>query len=338
MCSLNAVRMFSASVSLNLNKCTYYLFIYFQYLLKMNQGVLVTLEDINTGLVYTTRLSPKDAHRVETDTVFASEVLSVLKKSQGESSSSSSMISTASTLDAEIPESEPDSVFKWSHQAVLLLIEEYRKREEDVISGKISQKRVWKSISEVLCRHGHDVTGPQCQSKFNGMKRTFKSIKDHNSKSGNNPRSWPYTEVMESLLGEKPFMNPVALASSSNRAHIENESSDVSSVDSDTSVGSSNSRKRKTSQIAEVIMKSRRMAEENKLKRHQQTMDQRTEILNALNKLIDKLQKGLIVKDYIYIRKIAIRCGARLIWLFSSMFAMCSRSQCNKSRSWSLQL
>jgi len=120
------------------------------------------------------------------------------------------------------------------------------------------------------------------------MKRTFKSIKYHNSKLGNNLRFWPYIEVIESLLGEKPFMNPIALAFFSNRAYI--ESSDVSSLDNDISVGSSNSRKRKTLQIAEVIMKSRRIAKENKRKRHQQIMDQRIEILNALNKLIDKLQ------------------------------------------------
>lgn len=113
--------------------------------------------------------------------------------------------------------------------------------------GKISQKRVWESISGVLCSHGYDVTGPQCQSKFNGMKRTFKSIKDHNSKSGNNPRSWPYTEVMESLLGEKPFMNPIALASSS-RAGTESDSSDISSFDNYDAItdpaGSSSSCKR----------------------------------------------------------------------------------------------
>lgn len=116
------------------------------------------------------------------------------------------------------------------------------------------QKRVWNSISDVLCNHGHDVTGPQCQSKFNGMKRTFKSIKDHNSKSGNNPRSWLYTELIDSLLGEKPFMNPVALASSTNQAYTESES-DTSSLDSyDTavSVDSLNSRKRKSTQIGEV--------------------------------------------------------------------------------------
>ncbi|KAL6420746.1 hypothetical protein ACFW04_013866 [Cataglyphis niger] len=200
------------------------------------EGVLITLQDIDTGLVYTTRLSPKDARRVET-------VLSALKRNEGsseEQSSSSSIASMASTLN--VPESEDSIYFKWSHQA------------------------------------------------FNGMKRTFKSIRDHNSKSGNSPRSWPYTEVMESLLGEKPFMNPVTLPSLSNQAQIENENNDMSSSNSDTSVSSSNFRKRKTSQIAEVIMKSRRLAEENKLKRHQPIMDQQNQILKALNKLIDKLQ------------------------------------------------
>lgn len=46
-----------------------------------------------------------------------------------------------------------------------------------------------------------------------------------------------------------------------------------------------------------IILKSRLMAEdnrkmieENKSRRHQQTMDQRAEIIKALNKLIDKLQ------------------------------------------------
>lgn len=144
---------------------------------------------------------------------------------------------------------------------------------------------MWKSINDVLCKHGHDVTSPQCQSKFNGMKRTFKSIKDHNSKSGNNLRSWAYTEVMDSLLGEKSFMNPVALASSSSRTGTESDVSSLNSVGSD----SLSSRKRKSSHIAEFL-KIWKIAEESKQKRHQQKMDQRTKLLNAIDKLIDKLQ------------------------------------------------
>ncbi|XP_072756876.1 uncharacterized protein [Anoplolepis gracilipes] len=242
--------------------------------------------------------------------------MSVLKKSQEEPSPSNVI-----TLDAEVFESEQDSIFKWSHEAVLLLIAEYQKQEEKVTLGKMSQKRMWESISGVLSNHGYDVNGSQCQSKFNGMKRTFRSIKDHNSKSGNNPRFWPYTEVMESLLEEKSFINTIA--TTSNQTHTESENNDVlDNCNSSVNFGSSNPRKRKIYDIAEAILESRRIAEENKLKRHQQTlelqaktrrvaeenkrkrhqqtMDQRDKLLNALNKLINKLpefKKFAVARD-----------------------------------------
>lgn len=34
--------------------------------------------------------------------------------------------------------------FKWPHDAILLLIEEYRVRAEDFSSGKVSQKKTWR--------------------------------------------------------------------------------------------------------------------------------------------------------------------------------------------------
>jgi len=40
-----------------------------------------------------------------------------------------------------------------------------------------------------------DVTGSQCKSKMAGLKNTYKSVKDHNSKSGNNTRTWQYFDV-----------------------------------------------------------------------------------------------------------------------------------------------
>ncbi|EFN88754.1 hypothetical protein EAI_09455 [Harpegnathos saltator] len=106
-------------------------------------------------------------------------------------------------------------MFKWSHAAILLLVEKYRLQKNNIVSGKMSQKKVWNNIASALSVKGYNVTGPQCLSKFHGMKRTYKSIKDHNSKSGNNLRTWPYMEVMESLLGERPIMSSPAIASSS---------------------------------------------------------------------------------------------------------------------------
>lgn len=46
-----------------------------------------------------------------------------------------------------------------------------------------------------MVKHGHKVTGAQCLSKFSGLKRTYKAIKDHNNKSGNGTRSWLYFSV-----------------------------------------------------------------------------------------------------------------------------------------------
>ncbi|XP_032690701.1 uncharacterized protein LOC116853656 [Odontomachus brunneus] len=157
----------------------------------------------------------------------ASKVLTVDDKNRP----SDSTISTALTFDDTIcpPEKhDVEEAFKWSHEAILLLVEEYRGHEKKMTSGKLSQKHMWELISGALRSNGYCVSGPQCQSKFNGMKRTFKSIKDHNARSGNAPRAWPYMEVMEAFLGEKPFMNPVAVASSTGTTGIESEDSDIS--------------------------------------------------------------------------------------------------------------
>lgn len=42
---------------------------------------------------------------------------------------------------------------------------------------------------------GYDITGIKCSTKFQALKRTYKGIVDHNSKSGNNPKKWEYFEV-----------------------------------------------------------------------------------------------------------------------------------------------
>lgn len=85
--------------------------------------------------------------------------------------------------------------FKWPHDAVLLLIEEYRVRQNDFSAVKMSHKKIWGLISEVMIKHGYNVSGPQCLSKFSGLKRTYKTVKDHNQKSGNAARTWPYFAV-----------------------------------------------------------------------------------------------------------------------------------------------
>ncbi|XP_071643018.1 uncharacterized protein [Temnothorax longispinosus] len=50
-------------------------------------------------------------------------------------------------------------------------------------------------ISQKLQEQSYNITGLQCKSKFNGLRKTYKNIKDHNNKSSNNRRTWSYFEV-----------------------------------------------------------------------------------------------------------------------------------------------
>lgn len=39
-----------------------------------------------------------------------------------------------------------------------------------------------------------------------GTKNTYKSIKDHNAKSGNNTRRWQYFDIMDKQFSDKPWV------------------------------------------------------------------------------------------------------------------------------------
>lgn len=220
------------------------------------------------------------------DMMFATKLLEIAKLEYKSESNISPVISN---------ENNNELSFKWSYEATLLLVEEYRLQEKNLTSGKISHKKAWNNIASALSNKGCNVTGGQCVSKFHGMKRTYKAIKDHNAKTGNNSRTWPYMEIMESLLGERPFMSPLATASSSNTCYLarsDNSSSSSADVFSDVDISNPNPRKRKahesTSKIAEAIIQSRDLAEKNKQQRHKEKMDFRKDMLKLLQKMMDE--------------------------------------------------
>lgn len=78
---------------------------------------------------------------------------------------------------------------------MLLLLETYKANENKFTNGKQSQKKTWEEVSETLKRNGHDVTGPMCAAKLRSLKKTYKAVKDHNNKSGNDRRTWKFFDV-----------------------------------------------------------------------------------------------------------------------------------------------
>lgn len=91
------------------------------------------------------------------------------------------------------------SMYRWSTTAVLLLLDTYKTFQDKFSSGKYSHKKIWDEISITLVEKGHLTTGPQCAAKLRSLKKTYKSVKDHNNLSGNNRRTWQFYEVQEKL-------------------------------------------------------------------------------------------------------------------------------------------
>lgn len=182
-------------------------------------------------------------------------------------------------------------IFKWPHEAILLLIEEYNIRKDDFNSGKTSQKKIWDAISKKLVEKGFNVNGPQCMSKFAGLKRTYKATKDHNTKSGNNTKSWVYYDVMNELLGRKPFIEPVATVSSTGLTSkrirsSSSESSDLSNTEPKPK--RINNQVRNTNILLEM-QKAKQVSEDNREKRHQKKMKQRNEAIAVMKQITSKL-------------------------------------------------
>jgi len=193
-----------------------------------------------------------------------------------------------STVDTP-EQASSEHLFKWPHEAILLLIEEYRKFSSNFYSGRLSHKKIWQLICEELKKKSYIVTGPQCQSKFTGLKRTYKGIKDHNGKSGNGTKYWPYFDLLDDLMHDKPCITPIATASSTaKRFQPESESA------SDTSISSNHPKKKTNSPIDKVVMaieENRRIVEENREKRHREKMEQKNEALGLLARLVNVLEK-----------------------------------------------
>ncbi|XP_025163707.1 uncharacterized protein LOC112590673 [Harpegnathos saltator] len=188
-------------------------------------------------------------------------------------------------------------LFRWPHEAILLLIEEYRLRQNDPSSGKMSQKKIWALIAEELRKHMYNVTGPQCLSKLSGLKRTYKAIVDHNNKSGNSTRTGSYLSLMNELLGSKLFMSPISTVSlTGKRSRSPSSECSTSSFDS-CSHKEENSQPKKarhTSNVERLVQTfkdERKIAEEAEQKRHEENVQLRQKLLNSFETMLNILEK-----------------------------------------------
>ncbi|XP_046597926.1 uncharacterized protein LOC124294794 [Neodiprion lecontei] len=242
---------------------------------KMNNSVEVVFQDLDAKEEYTLQLSPNTALRAHNEASQAASNDGMLEYAQDALDEDEEMNENSAAANKEN--------FRWSEPAIMLLLEEYRLREPSMSSGKTSHVKAWKEIAAVMKLKGHNVSGRQCMTRLNTMKRTYKAIKDHNGKSGNNRRTWKYYDAMESLIGQKPFMAPLAtISSTAPQNDVESSSSSVASATNQVT------RKRKASDAVDKLLEAREAAEEGKERRHKERMEMQTKMIHFLSQLVRK--------------------------------------------------
>ncbi|XP_039308707.1 uncharacterized protein LOC120358453 isoform X2 [Solenopsis invicta] len=244
----------------------------------------ISLQDPETNQVYTIKVSSADVVRAQNDAF--QHVLPGPSSSPSNNGFTNEKIcdtevDAVDSYDQNMNEESVGENFRWSHEAVLLLIDEYTTREKSMSTGKMSHKKAWDEISEAMNAKGYSFTGKQCSTRLNTMKRTYKAVKDHNGKSGNSTRTCPYYEIMENLFGSKPYMAPLSTISSTgteiSNCRSSNSSSSSISLDGNCHV----SRQRRTTDVATT--------EETKERRHREKMELGMKLMDKLDKLLEKL-------------------------------------------------
>lgn len=66
----------------------------------------------------------------------------------------------------------------------------------------------------------------QCENKWKDIKRKYIETKEHNSKSGNNPKTCKFYDELDEILGEKPCVKPITVALNLKRHNLESYKQD----------------------------------------------------------------------------------------------------------------
>nr|XP_012229238.1 PREDICTED: uncharacterized protein LOC105676124 [Linepithema humile] len=265
----------------------------------------ITLFDERNQSTYILEVSEEEATKANKDMIFATRLLEEklsnvnktrpLEEQRNNASQklpvNESEASTSSYDDESVPkiseDSEEKDSFRWPYEAILLFLSTYKEHEDKLTSGKISVKNFWNMISCLLIKKGYSVTGTQCKSKMAGLKNTYKSVKDHNAKSGNNTRAWRYFNIIDKMFNKKPWIAPVSTLDSGKTMHISSEEEN----DTENNEIILSSKKPKLPMKRKRRTGLEQMYEENTIaqkKMHEEAMARQDKLLDILSKLLEK--------------------------------------------------
>ncbi|XP_031328865.1 uncharacterized protein LOC116169493 [Photinus pyralis] len=236
---------------------------------------MTTLSLYHDGQLVELIVSAEDAERAQNDMQFAAKLLNAgLSETAAEEESIVSPEEESIVSPEDVDRGDGGSLYRWTTPSILLLLETYRSYESQFTDGRQPQKKVWDKVAEIL---NNNVTGMQCAAKLRSLKKTYKSIKDHNAKSGNDKRTWKFFDLMDEIFSKRAWCNPVAVASSSD--------TDVKPQDNTSAPSTS---KPSTNVLMAKRLRQKDEHEEARAKRHKERLEMDHKFLAVLEKLANK--------------------------------------------------
>lgn len=96
-------------------------------------------------------------------------------------------------------------IVPWSNEEVgtfLSLIADSKIQRE--LDGATRNEKVFQEVSRLMASCGYDRSFQQCREKLKKLKSDYRSIKDHNGRSGSNRKNWRWFDQMDSIYGHRP--------------------------------------------------------------------------------------------------------------------------------------
>nr|XP_054591202.1 uncharacterized protein LOC129155068 [Nothobranchius furzeri] len=106
------------------------------------------------------------------------------------------------------PCSQTSSPNPWSNvevKTLLTLLSDERIQRE--LDGTVRNEKIFQGLALAMSTHGFERTAKQCREKIKKLKAEYRSVKDHNSRSGADRRQWKWFAEMDAIYGERPVSN-----------------------------------------------------------------------------------------------------------------------------------
>ena len=97
----------------------------------------------------------------------------------------------------------------WTHEVILALIRIWSDSAvQSRLDGASRTADIWGDVAGRLRAAGFDRTSKQCKDKMKNLKQYYKDLKDGHNRSGHDRSNWPYYDLMDDVLGDRPSTRP----------------------------------------------------------------------------------------------------------------------------------